>query len=219
MKLPHGTKKPEWSWFPGHVRHEDVWDASRAIGQQNHNLNTLIEDALPLWNEHTLNTLLGFFAENVMDRDPNTGAISIKLRKRVSDTISSVSCLQEEKRDALMGLLDRVPKRKQSPSMQSNIEEQFAWTLGEFITPQEDRMLREWFHSELDVKKDTLRFEGPFLKNNEHVGHHWPIDMRYMKCNGNGFQWKKQGTVSFGYPPTWWWDMIVRYKGTFYRVG
>lgn len=33
-------------------------------------------------------------------------------------------------------------------------------------------MLREWFLSELEVNNDTLRFTGPFLRKNEHVGRH-----------------------------------------------
>jgi hypothetical protein len=218
MRLPHGAKKPEWSWFPGLVRHKDVWHTSRAAEQNNQNLISLIEDSLPLWNQHTLDTLLGFFVQNTMDREISTGAISTNLRKRVSDGISSVPWLKKEKRDALMGLLDEVPTRKQPPRPPVDNEEKFEWPVSEFITPIEDTILRNCFHKELEVNKDTLRFRDPFSKKNEHVGNHWPVDMKYMKFQGNVFQTKIQGTVSFGYPPTWWWDMIVWYKKRFYRT-
>lgn len=211
-------KAPEWSWFSGHVRHEDVWDASKAGEQKDYNLISLIENSLPLWNQHILDALLSFFVQNNMDREKGTGAISTNLRKRVSDAISSPSILQREKRDALMRLLDEVPKRIQPPRPPVAHEENFEWSVSEFINPEEDAIIREWFLSELEVNNDTLRFTGPFLRKNEHVGRHWPIDMRCMKFQGKVFQSKIQGALSFGYPPTWWWDMIVRYNGNFYRT-
>lgn len=215
MKLPHWTKAPEWSGFAGHVRSEDVWDRTKEEQQRWTNFDLLLQDALPLGNDHVVDTLIGFF-RTPQSLDLESGSISAWLRKKVADAISWAHSLAREKRDALLWILDKKPKLRGSYVPPEKTV--FEWSLSEFVTPEEETKLREWCHKELEVNKDTLRFEGPFLTNNEHVGHHWRIDMRYIKCNGVSFQSRKQGYISFGYPPTWWWDMIVGYKSSYYRV-
>ncbi len=154
-----GHKAPKWSWFPGLVPEEAVWDNSVGVASQQANTQTAIENALWIWLDHTVKTLIGMLARPEQIKE---AAISSNLRTEVVEAINAAR-IAEKIKQSLLGVLDTVPRLSSNQKVK---DIPFDWKLETFITERERQAIlaliqeEEWCRSIEAIKLINPRSRG-----------------------------------------------------------
>lgn len=137
MNLPDnlGRKSPKWSWFPGLVPVSAVWSDDMSVETQQTNTRAAVQDALPLWYAHTINTIIGIMGGPQQVRGPH---ITSNLRKEVSATINSFTHLPQQVREWLLWVLDQKPSLNH-PKWATDVA--FDGPIERFITGREKQAI------------------------------------------------------------------------------
>lgn len=214
MGLKNGSKSPTWSWFSGLVRVEDVWDYKKENLMRSEAVTILIANALSLWYEHTVDTLIRYHQTEFRELKSNWAIIG-SLRSKIEKSIK-IAQLSKGKKQKLLSILDLKPKAWKRHFERDKRE--FLWGMELFVTEEEVDKLRSVVHQESWVEADRISFSGPLYIEDARFCEA-KVEWKTLQCSITEKNSKNitKVSISFCHDEHQHWNMLILFRKKLFR--